>query len=138
MNPAGKPEQPPLKRKRTESNTKAISEPSKTPKLDKDLNQVSPSSNPTTVNDAAETNGKSDLPILLDFTHANSTSEISARFDQLGTALLHDYQIVAIHGTNNRQSLYEVLELEFYLIKPGSHEDPFTHGSEEQRRSGRW
>ena len=33
---------------------------------------------------------------------------------------------------------YEIIELEFYLQKSGLHEDPFTHGSDEQRQSGRW
>ena len=33
---------------------------------------------------------------------------------------------------------FAILELEFYLYKTGCHEDPFTHGTEEQRLSGRW
>jgi hypothetical protein len=28
--------------------------------------------------------------------------------------------------------------MEFYLQKAKCHEDPFTHGSEEQKVSGRW
>ena len=33
---------------------------------------------------------------------------------------------------------YDILEIEFYLLKEGCHEDPYTHGAEEQRSSGRW
>ncbi|TEB32158.1 hypothetical protein FA13DRAFT_1731905 [Coprinellus micaceus] len=32
----------------------------------------------------------------------------------------------------------EFMEVEFYLQKEGFHEDPFTHGSEEQKVAGRW
>ena len=34
--------------------------------------------------------------------------------------------------------IYEFMEVEFYLLKSPSHMDPFTHGEDEQRYSGRW
>ncbi len=116
-------DQPQLKRKRSQSGAEETPEVSKVQKLDDQPSSQNP-------------DGNLALPSLLDFTNANTTSEISLRFDQLGTALLHDYHIVATSG--KKKSEYEILELEFYLIKPGPHEDPFTHGSEEQRRSGKW
>lgn len=123
-------DQPELKRKRSQSDAQEVPEVSKVQKLD-DQPESSSSQNLSKGPD-----GQLDLPSLLDFTHANTTSEISLRFDQLGAALLHDYRIVANSG--KKKSEYEILELEFYLIKPGCHEDPFTHGAEEQRRSGNW
>jgi hypothetical protein len=32
----------------------------------------------------------------------------------------------------------QIMEMEFYLISPDVHEDPFCHGSMEQVRSGCW
>lgn len=40
--------------------------------------------------------------------------------------------------TDRQEFAFEILELEFYLWKYEIHEDPFTHGSEEQKRSGKW
>ena len=73
---------------------------------------------------------------LLDFTSLTTTDDILARFDVLSRALLHDFHLVVRCGTVD--TLFEILELEFYLQKAGCHEDPFTHGSEEQKVSGRW
>lgn len=73
---------------------------------------------------------------LLDFTELNATSEISTRFGQIARALLHDFHLVVRCG--NMDSLFEIMELEFYLRKDGCHEDPFAHGSEDQKISGRW
>jgi hypothetical protein len=76
------------------------------------------------------------LPQLLDFTTISALPEISNRFDEIAKALLQEYHIyVSCNGTVTE---LEILECEFYLLKAGMHEDPFTHGSEEQRQSGRW
>ncbi|KAG6906493.1 hypothetical protein DXG01_013672 [Tephrocybe rancida] len=72
----------------------------------------------------------------LDFSALNTVSTISERFDLIGHALLHDFHLIVKSGS--RETAFEILELEFYLRKDGCHEDPFTHGSEEQRVSGRW
>ncbi|KIK44129.1 hypothetical protein CY34DRAFT_11296 [Suillus luteus UH-Slu-Lm8-n1] len=60
----------------------------------------------------------------------------SARFDSIPGALLSEYYLSVIHGSS--QANYEILELDLYLQKSGCHEDPFTHGSAEQDRSGQW
>ena len=78
---------------------------------------------------------------LLDFTSLTTHDGISARFDAIAEEILRHFLLRiacpraggAIDYTD-----YEVLELEFYLHMPGVHEDPFTHGSDEQRQSGRW
>lgn len=76
------------------------------------------------------------LAELLDFSTLSSDLDINIRFEQLAEALLSEYSLILEHG--DTQTEFEVLELEFYLQKFGVHEDPFTHGSDEQRYSGRW
>jgi hypothetical protein len=73
---------------------------------------------------------------LLDFSALNSPSEISDRFGQIGNALLHNYILTVRCGEVETE--FRILELEFYLQKQECHEDPFTHGSEEQKICGRW
>lgn len=82
-----------------------------------------------------DTNGDT-ISSLLDLTSLYSQDDISARFDSISGALLSEYYLSVIHGSS--QTDYEILELEFYLQKSGCHEDPFTHGSAEQERSGQW
>jgi hypothetical protein len=73
---------------------------------------------------------------LLDFSALDNISAISDRFDQVGSALLHNHMLVVRYG--EVQTEFRILELEFYLQKHACHEDPFTHGSEEQKICGRW
>ena len=77
-----------------------------------------------------------EIASLLDFTSLSSASAISSRFDDIANALFRDYQLVVANG--EAKTAFQILEMEFYLQKPGDHEDPFTHGSEEQRNSGQW
>ncbi|OSC97919.1 hypothetical protein PYCCODRAFT_1471422 [Trametes coccinea BRFM310] len=77
-----------------------------------------------------------DLAELLDFTQSSSISDISSRFEQLAIELLHNYDIEITRA--GKTELLEILELECYLYKTGTHEDPFTHASAEQSQSGRW
>ncbi|THH07931.1 hypothetical protein EW146_g9156 [Bondarzewia mesenterica] len=97
-----------------------------------------------------------DLQHLLDFssTSLTSSSAITSRFDEIASYLLHHARLIcqtylpdkscsdskSIDGTSTSTIIeeYEILEVEFYLIKTGIHEDPFTHGNEEQRTSGQW
>jgi len=76
------------------------------------------------------------LSSLLDFTALSSPEHISARFESIAHELLCTHILSIVH--NNVHIDYEILELEFYLQKAGCHEDPFTHGSVEQERSGQW
>ncbi|RDB20040.1 hypothetical protein Hypma_013100 [Hypsizygus marmoreus] len=78
----------------------------------------------------------STLQPLLDFSSLNDTPSIQKRFDLIGRAILRDFYIVVQCG--DAETLFEILELEFYLQKAECHEDPFTHGSEEQKISGKW
>jgi hypothetical protein len=71
---------------------------------------------------------------LLDVTTLNDATELSDRFNNIAHALFHDY-VVSV-TKDGKQTEYQILELEFYLQKAGWHEDPFTHGSEGQERSG--
>ncbi|KAL1944364.1 hypothetical protein VTO73DRAFT_3549 [Trametes versicolor] len=77
-----------------------------------------------------------DLPELLDFSALESQQDISARFELLASELLHNYRLEVTH--EKKIEHLEILELEFYLYKSGSHEDPFTHASAEQSQAGRW
>ncbi|KAF5364052.1 hypothetical protein D9756_000126 [Leucocoprinus leucothites] len=73
---------------------------------------------------------------LLDFSSLEDESAISSRFDVIARVLMHEYQLVVSH--DGKETAFEIQEMEFYLRKAGHHEDPFTHGSEEQKVSGRW
>ncbi|KAI9060006.1 hypothetical protein FKP32DRAFT_1668346 [Trametes sanguinea] len=77
-----------------------------------------------------------ELSKLLDFSGLGSMKDITDRFGQLAAELLHNYDIEITRG--GKTELLELLELECYLFKTGSHEDPFTHASAEQSQSGRW
>lgn len=74
---------------------------------------------------------------LLDFSSITKDEEIATRMSQISKALLHDIRLVA-RKASGKETEFEVLEAEFYLQIEGIHEDPFTHGSEEQKFSGRW
>lgn len=76
------------------------------------------------------------LPELLDFSTLGTTAAAQIRFDKIAHTILHDFVLVIRCGTSD--TFFDILELEFYLQKAGCHEDPFTHGSEEQKISGRW
>jgi Fe2+ or Zn2+ uptake regulation protein len=74
---------------------------------------------------------------LLDLSSVIEEEEITNRMTQISEALLHDILLVA-RNASGKETEFEVLEAEFYLQIEGIHEDPFTHGTEEQRLSGRW
>ncbi|KAF8641302.1 hypothetical protein AX16_010081 [Volvariella volvacea WC 439] len=44
----------------------------------------------------------------------------------------------AADGRTSRITEFQIMEMEYYLLKGECHEDPFTHGSEEQKFSARW
>lgn len=79
------------------------------------------------------------LTEALDFTALNSLQEISGRFDELAKSLMFNH-VIHLHtpGSPPKDIEYEMLELEFYLHKPGCHVDPFTHRAAEQRKGGQW
>ncbi|KAI0650926.1 hypothetical protein C8Q79DRAFT_998652 [Trametes meyenii] len=77
-----------------------------------------------------------ELMELLDFSALDAEDTISARFEEIASEILHNYRIEITTGDKTEQ--LDVLELEFYLYKSGSHEDPFTHASAEQSQAGRW
>ncbi|KAF8178027.1 hypothetical protein BJ912DRAFT_908430 [Pholiota molesta] len=74
---------------------------------------------------------------LLDFSLVDTEEEIASRFDRIAKALMHEFRLVVRRESAQEMEL-EILEAEFYLQIAECHEDPFTHGSEEQRVSGRW
>jgi len=74
---------------------------------------------------------------ILDFSSVTEEKEIADRMAQISKALLHDIRLVA-RKASGKETEFQVLEAEFYLQIEGIHEDPFTHGSEEQKISGRW
>ncbi|KIM61469.1 hypothetical protein SCLCIDRAFT_1215919 [Scleroderma citrinum Foug A] len=76
------------------------------------------------------------LGSFLDLSTLSSPEHISARFESIAHELLCTNILSIVH--NSVHTDYEILELEFYLQKAGCHEDPFTHGSREQERSGQW
>ena len=78
------------------------------------------------------------LETLLDFDSLVSEDDICARFEALARALFFHYRIRIINPeSENTTHHLELLEIEFYLIKPG-HADPYCHASGEQDVAGRW
>ncbi|KAI0076947.1 hypothetical protein K474DRAFT_1597086 [Panus rudis PR-1116 ss-1] len=73
---------------------------------------------------------------LLDFSDVTTFDGVGIRFEEIAKQIIHGHILVVATGATHLE--FEVLELEFYLIVPGIHEDPFTHGSNEQAHSGRW
>ncbi|KAN0096937.1 hypothetical protein V8E55_001383 [Tylopilus felleus] len=76
------------------------------------------------------------LAPLLDFSTLTSAEKISGRFAVIAQELLCNTILSVVH--NGTRTDLDILELEFYLHKFNCHEDPFTHGSVEQERSGQW
>lgn len=78
------------------------------------------------------------LETILDFDNLVSEDDICARFEALARALFFHYRIRIINPeSENTTHHLELLEIEFYLIKPG-HVDPYCHASGEQDVAGRW
>ena len=82
------------------------------------------------------------LPLLdLSSPSLSSHASIIEHFDKIAEHLFQRSCLVCCStkqdGTPKRV-LYELLEFEFYLIKPDCHSDPFTHDGEDQRLSGAW
>jgi hypothetical protein len=92
-----------------------------------------PTGNNNELNDA-----KDNLEALLDLSGIENQSQMQERFDKVAEALLCDYYLVVDPDKDGGSTKVEIMELEFYVQKEGFHEDPFTHGSEEQRVAGRW
>jgi hypothetical protein len=94
--------------------------------------QERPQKNAKSDGDATDTQ----IVELLDLTSCTTFSDISTRFDEIADALFFDFRLsVTCGGT---QTEFDILEIEFYLKKPDCHDDPFTHGSEVQAKSGLW
>ena len=109
-------------------------------KVNKGFNvNVQPSDQTVTSNDdhnQLNTITAESLQQLLDFSHLSDEQCIKARFDVVANALLRDFHLVL--RCENVETEFQILELEFYLQKAGCHEDPYTHGGEEQKICGRW
>ena len=80
---------------------------------------------------------------LLDFSSPSlsSNASIVERFDAIAEHLFRRSYLVCCSTKTDgspKRVLYDLLEFEFYLIKPDCHYDPFTHDGEDQRLSGAW
>ena len=82
------------------------------------------------------------LPLLdLSSPSLSSNASIIEHFDRISEHLFHRSYLVCCSTKRDggpKRVLYELLEFEFYLIKPECHSDPFTHDGEDQRLSGAW
>ena len=96
---------------------------------------ASPDAGPSSSSKKQKTSTR-DLEALLDCSQLLTQSAISSRFDEIADALLHDYDLVVCSDTS--EACFRLLEFEFYLHKPGCHEDPFVHRTAEQGELGRW
>ena len=96
---------------------------------------ASPDAGPSSSSKKQKTSTR-DLEALLDCSQLLTQSAISSRFDEIADALLHDYDLVVRSDTS--ETCFRLLEFEFYLHKPGCHEDPFVHRTAEQGELGRW
>lgn len=96
-----------------------------------------------------------DLAQLLSFEELKTPEEIATRFHVIAQELFTNYRIrihpgdkklkqdpvaAALAGSKEQAPYTELqlMEIEFYLISPNVHEDPYCHGSAEQMVSGRW
>ncbi|KAI4523778.1 hypothetical protein K525DRAFT_195592 [Schizophyllum commune Loenen D] len=77
-----------------------------------------------------------DLEALLDCSQLLTQSAISSRFDEIAGVFLYDYDLVVC--SDAAETCFRLLEFEFYLHKPGCHEDPFVHRTAEQGELGKW
>lgn len=75
---------------------------------------------------------------LLDLSSLQTEAEIETRLDQISTALMYNFRMAVRREGVEGLIEFDIIEAEFYLQIGEIHEDPFTHGSEEQRFSGRW
>ncbi|SJL02689.1 uncharacterized protein ARMOST_06023 [Armillaria ostoyae] len=80
---------------------------------------------------------------LLDFSDLLDPTSIRQRFDDIGSALLRDFLIVVQTRLRSDEPDFvetklQTMEIEFYFWNSTCHRDPFTHGSQEQRRAGQW
>lgn len=73
---------------------------------------------------------------LLDLSNQDEPS-IPIRFDEIAKHILHHLELVFQTSAGN-VTVFEVLELEFYFWMAETHEDPFTHATVEQAKSGNW
>ncbi|KAF9073379.1 hypothetical protein BDP27DRAFT_1289240 [Rhodocollybia butyracea] len=73
---------------------------------------------------------------LLDLSNQDKLS-IPVRFDEIAKDILHNLELVLQTGAGD-VTVFEVLELELYLWMAEIHEDPFTHATVEQSKSGNW
>jgi hypothetical protein len=99
--------------------------------------------------------GEIGLAQLLSVEELKTPEEIARRFHVIAHEIFTNYRI-RIHprGKNLKQepvaaalvgpkgqlayTELQLMEIEFYLISPNVHEDPYCHGSMEQMYSGRW
>jgi hypothetical protein len=96
-----------------------------------------------------------ELAQLLSFEELKTPEEIATRFHVIARELFTNYRIRIQSGDKNlkqdstaaapvgskEQVPYtelQLMEIEFYLINPNVHEDPYCHGSMEQMYSGHW
>lgn len=99
---------------------------------------------PTLGTPAGTSSVLSSLQELLDFSQVKTEEDIEHRFNHIAKTLLHEVHLVVVvikhedTKDTKKEIEFEILEAEFYLQIGGCHEDPFTHGSEEQKLSGRW
>ncbi|KAG8987854.1 hypothetical protein FRB90_003107 [Tulasnella sp. 427] len=84
---------------------------------------------------SSATTPRAPLKSLLDLSEVEN-EQLQARFDAIAESLIHHSRLQVINGSKTAK--YQILEAEFYLRDSVRHWDPFTHGEEEQRVSGRW
>ena len=78
------------------------------------------------------------LQDLLDFSRGVKTEEdIERRFKHIAVTLLHGFHLVVQHD-EAKETEFEILEAEFYILIGGCYEDPYTHWSEKQKIGGQW
>jgi hypothetical protein len=82
------------------------------------------------------------LPLLdLSSPSLSSNASIIERLDTISEHLFQRSCLVCCSTKRDgspKRVLYELLEFEFYIIKPDCHSDPFTHDGVDQRLSGAW
>ncbi|KAG8965592.1 hypothetical protein FRC03_000400 [Tulasnella sp. 419] len=79
--------------------------------------------------------GSKGLEELLDLKDV-SLQDIPRVFAEIAESLIHKSRLKL--ECDDAVTTYQVMEIEFYLMDPERHSDPFTHGENEQGVSGMW
>lgn len=80
------------------------------------------------------------LKDLFALQNLKNAAQVQERFEELASVIFSQYRLRVTRRKENAlvHTDLQLLEIEFYLISTGVHDDPFTHGAAEQRYNLCW